>query len=232
MTVGVNPGEAVLYVEYDIDGVFDWLCEGEFVFDELLDANGVFDTLCELDEDPQGDKEELGLKVTVEDAEGQDETIPERVNPGDAEINGVWEELELGDTDIPDEALGVNPLDGVNWLVVDWETIGVIELDKDTKEDELDDANGDALSDAFGAGVWDAIGVWEIVANEETEVEGITETEADSVVEDEIDPLWVSIDETERDGTKVGVLREDTEGSTEGDISELLETEELELTDA
>jgi hypothetical protein len=42
-----------------------------------------------LEEDPLGDKEELGLKVSVEDAEGQDETIPEGVKPGDPEINGV-----------------------------------------------------------------------------------------------------------------------------------------------
>lgn len=83
--MGVNPGEAVLYVEYDIDAVFDWLCEGEFVFEELLVANGV------VEEEPAGDRDELGLKLVVELADGHDETIPDGVKPGDAEINGVWE---------------------------------------------------------------------------------------------------------------------------------------------
>ena len=222
MRVGVNPGEAVLYVEYDIDAVFDWLWEGEFVFEELLDAKGVFDTLCVVEEDPHGDTDTLGLKVTVEVADGHDESILEGVNPGDTDGHDVWEEFELGDTDISDEAVGVNPLDGVNWLVVDWEANGVIEFDTDTDGDELDDANGDALSDSFGADVWDAIGVCEIVANEEAEIEYITETEGVSVVEDE----------TETDGIKVGVSREDIENWTEADISEVWETDELELTDS
>jgi hypothetical protein len=89
MTVGVNPGEAVLYVEYDIDAVFDCLCEGEFVFEELLDSNGVFDALCVVDEDPHGDTDTLGLKVTVEVADGHDEPIRDPVRPGDTDGHDV-----------------------------------------------------------------------------------------------------------------------------------------------
>jgi hypothetical protein len=125
MTVGVNPGDAVLYVEYDIDAVFDWLCEGEldvlieFVFEELLDANGVFDTLWVVDEEPHGDTEILGLKLIVELADGHDESILEGVNPGDTDGHDDWEEFDDGDRDTSEEGVCVNPGDGVNSVVVD-----------------------------------------------------------------------------------------------------------------
>jgi hypothetical protein len=61
----------------------------EFVFEGLLEAKGVIDTLFVVEEEPAGDKEELGLKLTIELADGQDETIVVPVRPGDTDGHTV-----------------------------------------------------------------------------------------------------------------------------------------------
>jgi hypothetical protein len=60
-----------------------------FVFEGLLEAKGVFDTLWVLEEDSHGDTEILGLKLTVELADGHDEAIIDPVRPGDTDGHDV-----------------------------------------------------------------------------------------------------------------------------------------------
>jgi len=167
----------------------------EFVFEELLDANGVFDTVCVVDEEPQGDTDILGLKVTVELADGHDESIVEGVNPRDTDGHDVWEEFDDDDKVNSEEGVGVNR------LVLDWilelDCTGVIEFD--TEADELTEPEGlaetwgdveekgDAVSEILWAPVWEARGVWENVSNEEAELEYILDTDTLCVVDDEID---------------------------------------------
>lgn len=161
------------------------------MFEELLEARGV------VEEEPHGDNEELGLKLTVEVADGQEEPRIDPVKPGDTDGHDVWEEFELGVTDTSEEADG----DGVNSVVLDWilvkDTLGDIEAE----EELLDETDR----------LW--IAVW----NEEAD------TESEGVVELEIEPVWDSSGETDVDGTKLGVSKEDHEGSTEADTSELWE---------
>ena len=241
ITVGVNPEDTVIYVEYDIDAVFDWLCEGEldvlieFVFEELLESKGVFDTLWVLEEEADGDTEILGLKVTVELAD----TIIVPVRPGDTDGHDVWEELEFGVTDTSEEAVGVNPGDGVNKVVLDWIPEGEPNCEIEFKTEAEEDVLGDAVSDIFEAAVWETSGVWDNVINELAEFEGITDTDAEDeteleaeyevkgVLELEIDPVWDWNDEAEPDGSKVGVSKEDHEGWTEADTSGDDDTSEL-----
>jgi len=201
-TDSVNPGEGVPYVEYDTEGVFDWLCDGEldalmeFVFEELLEAKGVLETLCLVEDDQNGDTDILGLKLFVEVADEHEDPIIELVRSGDTDNTGVWETFDVDDTVIIPEGVGVNPGDGVNIVVLDWtvviDTRGVIELDTDADEDVLGEASGLALSETFWTPVWEATGVWENVVRDEAEFEGNTETEAVSVVEDEmeLEELW------------------------------------------
>jgi len=188
MTVGVNPGEAVLYVEYDIDAVFDWLWEGEFdaliefVFEELLDANGVFDTLYVVDEDPHGDTDTLGLKV----ADEHDEPIWDPVRPG------VWEEFDDGDKVPSEEGVGVKPGDGVNSVVLDWilelDCRGVIEFD--TEADELTEPKGLAEDKglAEASGLAETKGLAEDKGLAETK--GLAEDKEDALSEMLWAPVW------------------------------------------
>ena len=90
ITDGVKPVDAVRYVEYDIEAVFEGELDVliEFVFEGLLEANGVFDTLCVVDKDPHGDTDTLGLKLTVELADGHDEPIRDPDRPDDTDIRG------------------------------------------------------------------------------------------------------------------------------------------------
>lgn len=70
----------------------------------------------------------------------------------------------------------------------------------------------------------------EDVVEDEMELE--VEYEVKGVLEVEIDPVCDSMDETETDGRKLGVSKEDPDGSSVADTSELWETDGLELSDA
>jgi len=55
----------------------------------------------------------------------------------------------------------------------------------------------------------------------EDEIELEAEYEINALLEFEIDPVCDSMDETETDGSKLGVSKEEPDGSTEADTSEL-----------